>query len=65
MAQDPVTYRHPRTLEQAFGPHTRRRIDWHEHALFAWIDPADRPVLLVVAVCSLAMGAAALIGLPV
>lgn len=45
---DLVTYRHPRSLEQAFGPHTSQRIEPKPEVMH----PHDRIVLRFCAVAA-------------
>lgn len=59
--QDPLTYRHPRTLEQAFGP-GGRHLTAGRRPLF---DAEDRAVLAACAVGAVSLLLAHLIGLPV
>ena len=48
---DPLTYRHPRDLNQAFGPHTSQHIEAQPEP----IHPHDRIVLRFCAVAALAL----------
>lgn len=36
--QDPLTYRAPRTLQEAFGPYTSDAIEYEEVEQFDWQD---------------------------
>lgn len=60
-ARDPITYRHPRTLEQACGPGDRHLTTDAPRPVF---DAEDRAVLLVCAICAGLLLLAQLIGLP-
>lgn len=57
--QDPLTYRSPRTLEEAFGPGQRGPLNEDGVPFF---DAQDRPVMVTVAVIGLALLAAIFLG---
>lgn len=57
MKNDPITYRHPRTLEEAFGPYERcgevvekdaqQEVDWEDKAVL-WMAPVVVIFLIVL-----------------
>jgi len=57
MKNDPITYRHPRTLEEAFGPYerwgevvekdTQQEMDWQDKAVL-WMAPVVVIFLIVL-----------------
>lgn len=57
--KDPITYRCPRTLEQAYGPGTRGLTKPARRPIF---ERQDMPVLVTVAIGALSLGAAFLMG---
>lgn len=57
--QDPLTHRYPRTLEQAYGPGQRSLT---KSARRPFLERKDLPVVVVVAVGLVSIGAACLMG---
>ena len=58
-ASDPLVYRHPRSLEEAFGPHTSRHIT--EQPTQPRMHPHDRAVLWASALAAVSLATMAVV----